>query len=103
VAHSFVSALTCYRLHRRLGLVTLVCASLVAVSTVFTKQHYIADVIAGILLAFAAYGVILRGYPDRNVPELDRRLAPVLALAVLAVVGLGVVGFWIAYQLHGQA
>jgi len=33
--------------------------------------------------------------------ELDRRLAPLLALGVLAVVGLGVIGFWIAYQLHG--
>jgi membrane-associated phospholipid phosphatase len=102
VAHSFVSALTCYRVHRRLGLATLLCASLVAVSTLFTKQHYIADVIAGTLLAFAAYLIILRGYPERVVPEIDRRLAPVLALAVLAVVGLGVVGFWIAYRLHAM-
>jgi SH3-like domain-containing protein len=30
VAHSFVSALTCYRLHRQLGLAALGCASLVA-------------------------------------------------------------------------
>jgi len=103
VAHSFVSALTCYRLDRRLGHGALLCASLVAISTLFTKQHYIADVVAGIVLAFVAYRLILRGYPRRSVPELDRRLAPVLALAVLAVVGLGVVGFWIAYRLHGQA
>jgi membrane-associated phospholipid phosphatase len=103
VAHSFVSALTCYRLHRRLGLVALLCASLVAVSTLFTKQHYIADVIAGTLLAFATYLVILRGYSHRNIVELDRRLVPVLAVGVLAVVGLGVVGFWIAYQLNGRA
>jgi membrane-associated phospholipid phosphatase len=102
VAHSFVSALTCYRLHRRLGLAALLCASLVAVSTLFTKQHYIADVIAGILLAFAAYVIILRGYPRQNIPELDRRLAPVLALGVLAVIALGVVGFWMAYQLNGR-
>jgi membrane-associated phospholipid phosphatase len=103
VAHSFVSALTCHRLHRRLGLAALLCASLVAVSTLFTKQHYIADVIAGILLAFAAYVIILRGYPRQNIRELDRRLAPALALGALAVVGLGIVGFWIAYQLTGQA
>lgn len=100
VAHSFVSALTCYRLHRRLGLVTLLFASVVAVSTVFTKQHYIADVVGGIVLAFVAYVLILRGYPRRNVPELDRRLAPVLALGVLAVVGVGLAGFWIAYHLQ---
>lgn len=103
VAHSFVSALTCYRLDRRLGHGALLCASLVAISTLFTKQHYIADVVAGIVLAFVAYGLILRGYPRRNVPELDRRLAPVLALVLLAVVGLGVAGFWIAYRLYGQA
>lgn len=103
VAHSFVSALTCYRLDRRLGHGALVCASLVGISTLFTKQHYIADVVGGIVLAFVAYLLILRGYPRRNVPELDRRLAPVLALAVLAAVGLGVVGFWVAYQLAGQA
>ncbi|HEU5186858.1 MAG TPA: phosphatase PAP2 family protein [Gemmatimonadaceae bacterium] len=102
VAHSFVSALTCSRLHRRLGLAALLCATLVAVSTLFTRQHYIADVIAGILLAFAAYVIILRGYPREHVPELDRRLAPVLALAVLAIAGLGVVGFWVAYQIDGR-
>ena len=100
VAHSFVSALACYGVNRRLSLAALLCATLVAVSTLFTKQHYIADVIAGILLAFAAYVVMLRGHPRQNVPELDRRLAPVLALGVLAVVGLGVVGFWLAYVLN---
>ncbi len=103
VAHSFVSALTCYRLHRRLGLAALLCASLVAVSTVFTKQHYIADVIAATLLAVVAYVVILRPYSRQRVPELDRRLAPVLALGALVVVCLGVLGFWIAYQLNGRA
>ena len=102
VAHSFVSALTCYRLDRRLGHGALPCASLVAISTLFTKQHYIADVVGGIVLAIVAYGLILRD-PSRNAPDLDRRLAPMLALALLAVVGLGVVGFWIAYQLYGQA
>jgi len=102
VAHSFVSALTCYRLHRRLGVAALLCASLVAVSTVFTKQHYILDVIAGILLAVAAYVLILRGYSRHNIPELDRRLAPMLALVVLAIIGLGVIGFWVVYRLQGQ-
>src|SRR5688572_15989851 len=93
---------TCYRLHRRLGVAALLCASLVAVSTVFTKQHYILDVIAGILLAVAAYVLILRGYSRHNIPELDRRLAPMLALVVLAIIGLGVIGFWVVYRLQGQ-
>jgi membrane-associated phospholipid phosphatase len=39
VAHSFVSAFACYRVHRTLGLVAISCASLVAISTLFTRQH----------------------------------------------------------------
>jgi len=100
VAHSFVSALACYRVHRTLGLVALSCASLVAISTLFTKQHYVADVIAGIFLALVAYAVFLRNYSRANIPELHRRLAPVLALCVSGIVGLAVACLWVAYQLR---
>ena len=54
VAHSFVSALACGRVHRRIGMIAMILATLVAVSTVFTKQHYVLDVIAGGFLALAA-------------------------------------------------
>jgi membrane-associated phospholipid phosphatase len=97
VAHSFVSALTCHRLHRRLGQVTLLCAALVGVSTLYTKQHYVLDVLAGILLAGLAHLAFLRGYPRADVPELDRRLAPVLAAGIAGVLGLAVVGCWVVY------
>jgi membrane-associated phospholipid phosphatase len=99
VAHSFVSALACHRVHRTLGLVALACAALVGISTPFTKQHYIADVIAGILLAVTAHAVFLRNYSRANIPETDRRLAPILALCVSGLVGLGVACYWVAYQL----
>jgi membrane-associated phospholipid phosphatase len=103
VAHSFVSALASYRVHRTLGFVAISCASLVAVSTLFTKQHYVVDLIVGILLALAAYAVFLRGEPRANVPELDRRLAPLLALVVAGIVGLGFACYWVAYMLGVQA
>jgi membrane-associated phospholipid phosphatase len=99
VAHAFVSALTCYRVHRELGIATVLCASLVAVSTLYSKQHYILDVIAGIFLASVAYVVFLRNCPRDQVPEFDRRLAPVFALGTIGIVGLGVTCFWVAYQL----
>lgn len=99
VAHSFVSALACFRVHRNLGVVAISCASLVALSTLFTKQHYVADLIAGILLALAAYSIFLRGYARANVPDLDRRLAPVLALGVGGIAGLGVACYWVVYRL----
>jgi membrane-associated phospholipid phosphatase len=85
--------------HRTLGLVAITFASLVALSTLFTKQHYVADLVAGILLAWVAYAVLLRGYSRANVPELDRRLAPVLALCVGGIVGPAAACFWVAYQL----
>jgi membrane-associated phospholipid phosphatase len=100
VAHSSVSALACFRVHRRLGLIAAFCALLVALSTLFTKQHYVADLVAGILLALAAYTVFLRGYSREKVPELERRVAPALALCLGAIISLGVGCFWVAYRLR---
>jgi membrane-associated phospholipid phosphatase len=102
VAHSFVSALACYRVHRALGVAAAGCASLVALSTLFTKQHYVADVVVGALMALVAYGVFLRQYPRDNIPEVDRRLAPVFGLGVASIAALGLAGFWVAYLLGGR-
>jgi membrane-associated phospholipid phosphatase len=102
VAHSFVSALTCYRVHRGVGVVAMVCAALVGVSTLYTRQHYVLDVVAGILLAFLAYWIFLRNYSRQAVPEPERRLAPVLALCLFALILLAVAGFWAVYEL-GQS
>jgi membrane-associated phospholipid phosphatase len=96
VAHSFVSALTCHRVNRGVGIAAVFCAALVGVSTLYTKQHYVADVIAGVFLACMAYGVFLRSYPREANPELDRRLAPFLALVAIGIVGLLFACFWVA-------
>ena len=102
VAHSFVSALACYRVHRTLGLVAIPCAALVAISTLFIKQHYVADVIVGIALALVAYGAFLHPYARAKVPELQRRVAPVLAFCVGGIVSLVAAGFWVAYRLGAR-
>lgn len=99
VAHSFVSALTCYRVHREVGIVALVSAALVAVSTLFTKQHYIVDVLAGVSLALVANAVFLRGFPRAKTPKQNRRLAPVFAIAIMGIASAGVLGAWVAYVL----
>lgn len=97
VAHSFVSALACYRVNKRVGFATAVWASLIGVSTLFTKQHFAVDVIAGALVAYTAYGVFLRSYPRELVPAVDRHLAPRRAAAVIAIYGILVASFWVLY------
>ncbi|HEY0512669.1 MAG TPA: phosphatase PAP2 family protein [Thermoanaerobaculia bacterium] len=101
VAHSCVSALTCYRVHRGVGIAAALGAVLVGVSTLYTKQHYVADVIAGVFLACLACAVFLRNYPREAIPELDRRLAPFLALVTIGIVVLMSACFWAVHRLAG--
>lgn len=96
----FVVRLASYRVHRRVGIVALICALLVGISTLFTKQHYVLDVAAGILLAGAAGAVFLRGVRREEVSEADRRAAPALALAVAALVA-AMMGVYFSLYLLG--
>lgn len=100
VAYSFVSALTCYRVNRGVGVAAGLWASLIGVSALYTKQHYFVDVIAGAFAASIAYVVFLRGYPREAVAETDRRLAPLRALSVMGIFGIMVAGFWVAYRIQ---
>jgi membrane-associated phospholipid phosphatase len=102
VAHSFVSALACSRVHRRVGILAVLAATLVAFSTLFTKQHYVLDVVSGAALALVAYGMFLRRQAADEVPEFDRRVAPILAMCVSGVAAVGLTGFWLAYVWGGE-
>ena len=98
VAHSFVGALACHRVHRRLGLFALVCATLVALSTLFTRQHYVADVVAGLLLALGSCAFFFRGWARSSLADAHGRVAPYLALPVAGLVALAFAGFWAIYR-----
>ena len=99
VAHSVVSALSSYRVHRGLGVGAAACALVVGVSTLFTRQHYVLDVVAGIFLAAVAYTVFLRQVPRQDVPEFDRRAAPALAVVVAGIVVVGIGCYFALYML----
>jgi len=98
VAQAFLAALTCNLVSRGLGLAAGVWASLIGVSTLFTKQHYVADVVAGALLAGLAYFIFLRKYSRTTIPRLDKRVVPVVVMGFVGVHLLAVLGFWVAYQ-----
>lgn len=103
VAHSFVSAFAVGRVHRGLGLVAAACAGVVGISTLFTKQHYAADVVAGVLLACVAWLLFLRRDAAGAVPDADRRAAPALAAGILGILILVAACFWVAYEVGGHA
>lgn len=99
VAHSFVSALTCLRIHRGVGIGALFAAALVALSTLFSKQHYVLDVVAGASIAVVSFAIFVGARAQPPVPDLERQAAPILAVGLLACACLGLAGYWIAYRL----
>lgn len=99
VAHAFVSALALLRVHRTLGVFSLGTASLVALSTLFTKQHYVVDIVGGVVLALAAYTVLLRGHPRSDSGGVEHRVAPALGVCVGGLSCIAVVGAWLLHYL----
>ena len=97
VAHSFVSALAVGRVHRSLGALATVAAMLVGISTLFTRQHYIADVVAGAALAYGAYALLLRRFAKPD--DADRRGAVAAAFATAIVVGVVFMAYYALYRL----
>ena len=99
VAQCWIAALACGRVHRGVGIAAALWAFLVGLSTLFTKQHYVVDVIAGTALAFAVYLIFLHAVPRAAIPELERRLAPRLALAAVALYGVVLALMFLCYLL----
>lgn len=66
VAYAFLAALSVHRVHRGAGALAFAWAALIGVSTVFIKQHYVADVVSGAALAFVAYAICLYGFPPQS-------------------------------------
>ncbi len=63
---STILAIHWWRLDKRIGIPVAIWVALIVASTVFVKQHYVADVVAGLLLAFGAAWVFLRIVASRR-------------------------------------
>ena len=98
VAQCVLASLACWRIHRGVGAFALLWAGLVGISTLYTKQHYVLDVLGGAVLAFCSYLVFLRPYPRESTPEGERSVAPILAAGAVATYGCIVAILWIAFR-----
>lgn len=102
VAHSFVSAMSLHRVNKAVGGAAMLAALAVGASTLFTKQHYVLDVLGGMLLAGVAGLVFLRPGERTAQSEIDGQLAPKLALLLAGCIALGVGVFWAAYRFDAR-
>jgi membrane-associated phospholipid phosphatase len=98
VAWGFVAAFACHRVHRGVGIGAMAWAALIGISTLYTKQHYVVDVVAGVALAVGAHLVFLRGHPRDAVPETARKAAPGRALALAGTYAVTIALFRLAYS-----
>ncbi len=74
-AVALLAALAILESDRRLGVWALLTALSIAVSTVFTKQHYIVDAVAGFALAGITYWAVWWMWQNpRRLPEPARRI-----------------------------
>lgn len=63
VAAIFFGALTSLRLNRRFGIFLLIWAFLISLSALFIKQHYLVDILAGLILALITYIAFIHKSP----------------------------------------
>lgn len=57
---STILAIHWFRFDRRAGIIASIWTTLIVASTVLIKQHYVADVISGLLLAFGASALFIK-------------------------------------------
>ena len=100
VAYAFVAALACGRVHRGVGVVAVIWAALIGLSTLFTKQHYVVDVIAGALMGWLACLVFLRGHARDTVEPDVRSRAPFVAGAVAIAYLVMIATIGVVYALR---
>lgn len=69
---AFAVVSSCWRASRKAGLVTLFAALAISVSTMLVKQHYIADVVGGLIVAGIVDRLVMSRYDAMNEPFEER-------------------------------
>jgi membrane-associated phospholipid phosphatase len=73
VATIVIAALSAFKADRLVGAGAFVLAGVISFSTLMVKQHYLADVVAGALLAGVGYFLCIHRYEPEGKSELEVR------------------------------
>ena len=98
VATSFLGAMIVHKIAPRMGRVLLVLATLIAISTMLVKQHYLADVISGLALGLGVYGLVIRPYNTADLPPDSVCFPRWITAAWATINGLVLLGIYLLYR-----
>lgn len=78
VANAFLASFFSYRFNKVYGVFVYIIAFLITISTLFIKQHYIVDLVAGIILAYFVYRFSYFRFSRERVRSELRKLKEVI-------------------------
>jgi len=84
------------------GSISSIIALLIIASTMLIKQHYVADVIAGLVLASTTYYLVLKPAKTDEIPSGELRYSRLPSVFVLMAYGILIASLYVAY-LSGWA
>ncbi len=98
VSMGLLAALACWRADRVVGGFAVLVAVLIGASTMFTKQHYFADVITGFALGATTYWLIVRPHDLDGVAESETRFHRGWTMVLFGIYAAGIGIFYVMYQ-----
>jgi membrane-associated phospholipid phosphatase len=100
VANAFFASMIAYHYRPRVGIIAWFMAALVSVSTLYMKQHFIADIVMGFVLSFAIYRLYFkrRAYLHGN----QKPLPEYLSLGVVVIYLGFVVSMYVLFRAGMQ-
>lgn len=102
VANSVWAALIAWRLDPPIGRIAAAIAASIAVSTTLVKQHWLADVLAGCLVGWAAYFFIVRPAVPEGATREELCFPRRYLLILVAIYAAAMLFFVVAYHVGWQ-
>jgi membrane-associated phospholipid phosphatase len=102
VANAVFAALVALALDPPFGAFALVLAGLISVSTLLVKEHYIADVVAGLFFGWAAFRLIVAPVVPAGAPREEVTFPRPLLLVLPGIYAAVLLGLAFAYHAGWQ-